>query len=502
MRVLENCGGRPLYLRDWVHGLMSEEESQLILNNRLGEYYEQRIKNLSEKARWLLYHLAITPENAVFLFDFCQQLLSTTLPVTAEATWDVLSELIRNNFLEREGDDFRIVHAVTRKHIFKTLPTAVLQSAATNILQVIDAYEKGAEEPRTLYTRLVLSDLAGNHESVRALALRTGSELAYIGSYKPALHAYSLFLSSAESPESLELSIQAMIGISTVLLHTGHYQEALSRLSGIAIDRLSPSLLARLSLLRGEILMRLNRYNQALLQLENAHRAYEELGNVDGQLESEKNVNTILRDLGRYERAVSQAQSFADRARRELPPSRLVASCLQALARSLAFLRNTEEGLVAAKESLEMALSVQSIRAEGNAHLAFGEVYRHSYILDEAIPSYDSAIRIAETIANRDSFLWSSLGLADSYLLKGYYVNAQRVLERVGEIVKHAPSHYPLEYLHWQLSIASIDFINRTISDKEIIAAAEQYQSLGITWPMEYVQEVIATGILNLAKKM
>jgi tetratricopeptide (TPR) repeat protein len=502
MRVLENCGGRPLYLRDWVHGLMSEGESRLILNNRLGEYYEQRIKNLPENARWLLYRLAIMPENAVFSFEFCQQLLSTTSPTTAEATWDVLSELIRNNFLEREGDGFRIVHAVTRKHISNTLPTPVIKSAAANILQVIDTHEQATEDPRFLYTRLVLSNLAGNHESVRQLALRVGSELSYIGSYKPALDAYSLFLSAAESPENLESSVQAVMGISTVLLQTGHYQDALSRLSAIAVDRLSPETLARLSLLRGEILMRLNRYRQALSELGNAHRAYEELDNVEGQIESEKNVNTILRDLGRYERAVAQAQAFAERARRELPPSRLVASCLQSLARSLAFLRNTDEGLAAAGESLDMALSVRSIRAEGNAHLAFGEVYRHSYILDEAIPSYERAIRIAETIANRDSFLWSALGLADAYLLKGYYLNAQRVLERVGDIVKHAPAHYPLEHLHWQLSVATIDFVNGATKDKDLVAAAEQYQVLDITWPVDYVREIIARGIPNLAKKM
>lgn len=502
MRVLENCGGRPLYLRDWVHGLMTEAESSLILNDRLGEYYEQRIKSLSADARWLLTRLAITPENAVFSFDFCQRLLSTKSPVTADATWEVLSELIRNNFLERDGEDFRIVHAVTRKHIFNTLPTPVIQSAASSILQVISAPEQASQDPRVLYTRLVLSNLAGDRESVRSLALTAGSQLTEAGSYTPAFNAYSLFLAAAESPESLESSIQAVMGISTVLLQTGHYQDALSRLSGVAVDKVSASTSADLSLLRGEILMRLNRYDQALSELEVAHRAYGELDSVRGQIEAEKSVNTILRDLGRYERAVSQARSLAERARKELPPSRLLASCLQALARSLAFVGDTDEGVATAQESLDMALSVQTIRAEGNAYLAFGEVYRHSLIVDEAIPNYERAIEIAERIANRDSFLWSSLGLADSYLLTESYLNAQRVLERVGEVVKHAPTHYPLEHLHWQLSTATIDFINGSITEEDFLAAAEQYQMLGITWPMDYVREIIDKGKPNVPKKM
>jgi hypothetical protein len=122
--------------------------------------------------------------------------------------------------------------------------------------------------------------------------------------------------------------------------------------------------------------------------------------------------------------------------------------------------------------------------------------------VDEAIVNYEKAIWIAETIANRDSFLWSSLGLADALLLKGELARAKQALEPVGEIVRNASSHYPLENLHWQLSTATVGYINRELSDTDLKAAAAQYQSLRITWPEAYVRAVLTDGKPTVAKDL
>lgn len=179
-----------------------------------------------------------------------------------------------------------------------------------------------------------------------------------------------------------------------------------------------------------------------------------------------------------------------------------MASCYQALARSLAFRSNSVEALAIAQKSLDIALSAHSVRAEGNAYLAFGEVYRHGYSLSDAIPNYEKAIKIAETIGNRDSFLWSALGLADALCLDGEYIRAKRVLERVGSIVKNAASRYPLEHLHWQLSKATLDYIENEIDDSELVGAAEQYDWLGISWPLVYTQNIIDSKVITIAKDM
>jgi tetratricopeptide (TPR) repeat protein len=339
-------------------------------------------------------------------------------------------------------------------------------------------------------------------QAVSRLTLPTAEQLVYLGSYKPALTAYSIGLSAAESLGNPELSMEAVLGIAAVLLNTGYYQEALNRLINFETDDMPVHLVSRTKLLRGEIFMRLNRYSESLNELEHAHQMFSDQSNLEGQLAAEKTENTILRDLGRYDEAVSLGLSLVQRAEEGLTQSPLLASCFQALARSLAFRSDTSEGIAAAQRSLEISLSIHSIRTEGNSYLALGEVFRHGNLFDEAIVNYVKAIKIAETIANRDSFLWSSLGLADALLLKGDVAKAKEVLEHVGEIVRNADSHYPLEHLHWQLSTATVNYINGELSDTDLKAAAAQYQSLKITWPEEYVRSVLINGKPSVAKDM
>lgn len=503
--VLENCGGRPLFLKDWVTGLMTEEESRLILSDRLGDYYEQRIRALSSDAQWLLIRLAVLPENSIFSFQFCYRLLQSKSSTNSiDFTWEVLRELKENNFVELESasvEDFRIVHAVTRHHIFNTLPGTVLRTAASDVIGVIRQAPLQVDTAHDFYTQLVLSDLAGDREAVLRLTLSTASQLMFAGSYRPALSAYSIGLSAGESLGDLELSTESVIGVATVLLNTGYYQAALNRLDSRPTST-PDHLLPKISLLRGEILMRLNRYPESLSELERAHTLHSDQNEIEGQLAAEKIRNTILRDLGNYEEAVSLASSIVQRAEQVLGSSPLLAACFQALARSLAFRSDLTEGIAAAQRSLDISVSIHSIRNEGNSYLAFGEVLRHHNMLDEAILNYGKAIKIAETIANRDSFLWASLGLADALVLKGEIVDAKLVLEQVGEIVRNAAAHYPLEYLHWQLSEATINYISESSTTEELKISADNYESLGISWPKAYVDSVISTGKATIAKDL
>lgn len=501
--VLENCGGRPLFLRDWVNGLMSAEASKLILGNRLGNYYEQRINSLSADARWLLIRLAILPENSIFSFEFCHHLREIQSSGTStDSTWEVLRTLKDENFVEPLNEGFRIVHAVTRNHVFNTLPEALLKAAALDLVHVISGVSLQPSEPEDRYVRLVLSSLAEDQEAVTRLTLPTASQLFFAGSYRPALNAYKIGLDAGQSSGNLELSIESLIGISAVLLNTGYYQEALARLSNLPPSPIPEHLVARIALTRGEILMRLNRYSESIIELETAHRIYSAIDDLEGQLASEKIRNTILRDLGRYDDAVALANSIVERAEQRLTPSTLVAGSFQALARSLAFRSEMVAGVEAATRGLQISLSIHSIRGEGNSYLALGEVYRHHMELSEAILNYEKAIRIAERIANRDSLLWSLLGLADALLLKDEISSAKQALNQVGEIVRNAAEHYPLEYLHWQLSMATIDYLSGGSTADELKASALKYESLGITWPADYVHSLIRAGKATIAKDM
>jgi hypothetical protein len=116
----------------------------------------------------------------------------------------------------------------------------------------------------------------------------------------------------------------------------------------------------------------------------------------------------------------------------------------------------------------------------------------HGHNYPSAIEYYEKAILIANKIANRDSFLWSALGLSDALLLDGQHLKSQRTLDEVASIVKHADSLYPLEYLHWNLSQATLDFIGKKINEEEMLLAATKYSSLKINWPLEYVKKIIS----------
>jgi len=504
-QALEDCGGRPLFLRAWVEGSIAD--TKLIMHNRLGAYYTQRIDELSEDSRWLLTRLAILPAGSIFPFEFCDYLLDSKMPNnTVEHTLQLISELRKKYFLEPLSippNSYRFVHEVTQYHIFHNLPTMAIEEAASDTLAVFNSYYGiTVEDLRHLYAQIVLAGHANNLEIVAEKALPVASQLIASGSYAPALEVYELCLTNADSAEAAELSVQALIGIARVLLDTGYYQDSLQKLETISTDKLDTPTQCQVALLRGEAYMRLNQYQQAITELKAAYDGYQSSRDSIGQIEAAKNVITIRRDIGEYDTAVQQSRLVVQRANESGAPPKLMASCYRALARSLALAKESEEAVIAAQTSLDIALKEHLIRDEGNSYLAFGEAYRHGSRFNEAISYYSKAIDIAKKIANRDSFLWSALGLADALLLTGQYSDAQRILESVGEITRDAANRYPLEHLHWELSQKSLEYINGDTTDAELLAAAKQYDALHIVWPHSYVQRLINSGKPTEPKKM
>jgi tetratricopeptide (TPR) repeat protein len=387
-RVLENCSGRPLYLKDWVNGLISTQNTELLLNDRLGEYYKQRINSLTDEARWLLLRLAIFPANSSFLFDFLTKLfLLKNQGNTYESTWKIISELESKNFLEVDSysaDSYRLVHTVIRNHIFLNIPRPVLKDAASSIIQILENIHENTDESQYNYTEILLASFADKNEIVLNKAIQTADKLIASAAYMPALEVYKLYLKTfnlTNFNDFNESKAKAVIGISKILLHTGYYPEALKNLDSIdfssqALRNLS-FMKPQIDLIRGEILMRLNRYEQANISLEVAFNAYTIKNNIDGMLEAYLHKNTIYRDLGEYDIAVSQAQNMVQLAENSSTSPLQLASCYLALARSLSFVSKCDDALILSQKALDIANSKNLLRKKGNVFLTFGEAFRH-----------------------------------------------------------------------------------------------------------------------------
>jgi tetratricopeptide (TPR) repeat protein len=501
--VLQNCSGRPLYLKDWVNKLISLENTKLLINDRLGEYYKQRINSLTDDSKWLILRLAIFPANSSFLFDFCTKLFQLrNKEASSESTWKIISELEDKNFLELDSDNassYRLVHTVIRNHIFTNIPRSVLKEAAASIIIILGNAHENMLESQYDYTEILLASFASKNDIILHKAIPTADKLIASSSYIPALEVYKLYLATSDDNKFNESKVKATLGISIILLHTGYYNEALKNLNSIdfSLEALKDVLFMKpqLDLIRGEILMRLNRYEQANTNLDTAYNSFNLTSNIHGMLEASLHKNTIYRDLGEYETAVLQAESMVILAEKSSTSSLQLASCYLALARSLSFTSRCDKALLLSQKALDIANEKNLLRKKGNAFLTFGEAFRHSKNYSNAIEYYEKAIIIANKITNRDSFLWSALGLSDALLLDQQLIKSQRILDEVGSIVKHSDSSYPLEYLHWNLSQATLDFIGKKITEEEMLLAANKYNYLKVSWPLDYAKELICKKV-------
>ncbi len=508
-QVLNNCDGRPLFLQDWVSKLSSEASRQSVIK-RISAYYTQRIKKLTVDARHLLRYLSIMPSHSIFSFDSCESILKAKSPSNINIdTYDVLSELETSRFLERYPSDpnrFVFVHDVTQKYVFDQLPSTFVATGARVLLAALEVGDLSYINPQQAYTKIVLSSLTGYQEEVLELSFPTAKVLIHNGSYILARQVYEIGLKAAEKINSVEGLEKCKIGIASICHDTGYYEEGMRILDEVDITGLSTLINAHIHLLRGEILLRMNKYKEALKELRRAESMYKLTGDSIGQISTGKCKNVVLRDLGKYEQAVKQAYDLVKRTRKTDSPPLIKASCLRALARSLAFVPKLQEALSAANEALQIAVKEHSMREEGNAHLAIGESYRHGGVnspdlLMLAVKHYKTAIEIGSSILNRDSVLWSSLGLADAFLLLGQLDEAQQELNRIAPIVVNENSH-PLEHAHWQLSEMTIKYLKGTIVEEELWRSAGKYEKFAIDWPKNYIGMLVASKIIRLSKSM
>ena len=277
-----------------------------------------------------------------------------------------------------------------------------------------------------------------------------------------------------------------------MLLDTGFYADALDKVRDLTSS--DSDVMTRVFLLRGWACLRLNRYAEAREHLARALEQCHLHGDIDTALDAERGLNTILRDLGHHPEAASHARRILQQALSEKVPLPTLAGCYRVVARSHALTGQIAEALEAGEKALKIGRDIESLRAIGNAELSLGEACRHGKQLQAAADHYRQAVDNADRIANRDSFLWSGLGLSDTLLLMGLRDAASQMLERVAEIVRDNELRYPLENCHWAFSIAILDFLETFTVSADLDRVLTKYRELGIRWPAAYFDHVARPG--------
>lgn len=486
--VLGNCEGRPLLLREWVTGASTEAEVSNIWR-RLGPYYSHRLNSLTREARSLVRALALLPTQSAFPLTLIMHITETS---SATQAYEIVEELINAQFLESISTDdvYKFVHEITRRQVMMTTPQGVAKEAATAVARAMKMLYAVPVDSQQLYTFATLEYKAENYSDFLPNALSAAKSLLDTGSYSSALELYQECFTVPAQLLSAASEIEARIGTAEVMYGTGYYDEGLGFLKDA--DLWSPPARARGLLIRGRLLLRLARFSESLTALKNARLQYSQMTELEGTIQCDKEEITILRDLGRYTTATDKAHALVVQAQECDVSATVLGSCYRAMARSLAFTGPLHKALYYAQQAHDLAISTGSALHVGNARLAIGEAYRLAESPAEAISHYESAAETALALGNRDSYLWSSLGLADCYLTCTNLAEAQDILKPVGDIVGLSPARYPLVHLHWQLSELSIRSVLGIDVIRELYATVARYDNLGIDWPREYVERLLA----------
>ena len=487
--AVQAAGGRPLFLRDWVAGLDGGSMQQSVLE-RLGEYYSQRVTALPEDARSLLVRLALLPEGFDFPLELCAALSHKDSHEAVEST---AIRLVKANFLDEvSAGTYRFVHDLTRE-MARSRPAIVLKEAALDVLSALEALSGLADAPAYLsgasvdYARLLLHKYADQSEEIQQLAAPTGARLLAAGMNETALNAFELALEHTDHQAD---RLGCLLQIAEIHVERGLYEKALSLLD-VEIWNGS-SMRPKADLVAGTALLRLNRYSEATTRLRKAHHRFRQSGDRMNSLSARRRLSTVLLDQDQCEESAELAASLVEEARREHLPPLLLAKCLRTLARALARGGQFDEAADAARHAIEIARAHNARRDEGNGRLALAEARRHGGDYEGAINSYASAVTIAKELANRDSLLWSTLGMSDALLLLRDVGGAESELARLTPLLEKGEGVHPLEHCHWNLSLAIVGWIRGRDGSREALSGAvKAYNRFSIGWPAKYVSGLV-----------
>ena len=488
-------GGRPLFLLNWVSDPEGNPISELVPDG-VWDGYRRQVTDLPEDARSLLARLALFPEEIEFSLELCATLSRADNFEAAEAT---ISRLIQANFLHRtQARMYQFSHALIREMV-RSREVAVLKEAALDVLSAFVDHLPDWKGVFSDYAKLQLYEYAGQADKVQQLAEPTGAQLRAAGMSEAALNAFELASHHADPDAESRLSCQ--LQIAEIHVERGYYDQALTLLN--TETWIGSSRKPEADKIAGTALLRLNRYSEAKTRLREADHGFQQSGDRVNSLSARRRLSTVLLDQDQCQEAIKLAASLVEEARQEHLPRLLFARCLRTLARALARAGRYQEAVDAAQQAIKIAKDKEARRDEGNGHLALAEAWRHSGDYKLAIDSYASALTVAKELANRDSLLWSTLGMSDALLLLHNLGAAKKELVHLGSFLANGRDIYPLEHCHWNLSLATIGWLCDDDGSREALSAAvDDYRRFSIEWPAEYARVLVTEQSPPWPKKL
>jgi len=475
--ALDVTQGRPFYLREWLDGTELEEIT-LEMGRKIAPAYQARFNKLSPASQAYLSRLCVLPLGLTDQKPFFDA-LPNGIPDFNSVS--VMNELKTSRFLENLHNDRLLPHDETRQQVLSILGNDIKRTVAEEILNEFDALDLdvGTRDVELLRLR---SD-AGRADQVTEIGPSVAARLI---EYSPeaADQAFELSMEKNLDVMTGEKRSEILLNQARAMIGTGRYPAALE-----FIDRAEDGMSARNLVLssaqvRLKALMRLNQYPDALTVAEHVLSLLPKKESV-ASIETLRILNTIYRDVGDSDNALSTAKTLRKIYKNNEIDERVKSRIWRNLARTYATLQ-PKKAEKAAKKALRFAKQSGQLRDVGNAYLALGEARRHNNKLGKAVAAYDHAIKCALALGNVDSLLWSTLGKVDAELLAGNAATAQEGLDKLAPFFSEEGRRHPLESLHWELSKIELGLLTEVPAEVDVESLLKSYSEMGISWPTDY----------------
>ncbi len=404
----------------------------------------------------------------------------------------VLKELGQSGILFNKGDCYSFSHETVRRTIFTQIPQKYIKPISIDILKKI---ESDKEIFIDKYVQLKLNYQAEDFDQFHEQALLVALDLQNKGNIDSSNEVFSMMRNTLQTSNHT-ISNQIVLGEITNNLLIGNYGSCLETLRELRVDEAPSILNIKLDLLESKCYLRLNQYFRSFTVAARIPKS--QLATIEDKIDALRTINTLYRDMGQY----SNAERVADRIyqwfeKGNINPA-LESKVYRTMARTYALSGKEDVAIKNATAAVKSAKKFKSVRDLANAYLAEGESYRHANQIGNSIPSYNNAIDFARSTGNIDCLLWSTLGLSDAHLLNNDISSAEKVSGSIAVLLESRVDKHPIEYLHWNLTKYSIDYIKAKTSSINLKEILCQYNILKVKWPIEYIKDLHASN--NRAK--
>jgi len=267
---------------------------------------------------------------------------------------------------------------------------------------------------------------------VGAAAYLPVAEAEYLGGrLERALGLYRYAVERAASDEELT---EALLGVGTVLVRLGRYDQAEEAFRQ-AQAHATPAQRRRADASLGGALIRAGKYTEAAAVLRRIRSVTQEAGDATLEARAQHNLGIAYHHMGLINEAIA-AYRASLALRREAPPLER-ANSLLSLGEALRLAGRWEEAHRTLRQAYEVAESSGEYRALGYTRINLGDLYVDAGWLEEAESSYQGAIELLEPSQDLYGVGLVQLGLGRMYVRAGRLREAswryERALENLEE---------------------------------------------------------------------